>query len=96
MKVYVYLLAFQSSKRSRLYTMGWPRRVAQIIADGYAEPAVVGPHYVDARPLRARDAHGCSLASVLCQSFLSAWKNNTLIYKNKTISNIEWSFLTSE
>ena len=61
--------------------MCWPRSVAQIIADGDAEPAVVGPHYVDARPLLARDAHGGALTSVLCQSLLSSWnkKNNVKI-----------------
>ena len=51
--------------------MGRPARVAELVADADAEPAVVGADDADAGALLALDAHRLALALVLRAPFRS-------------------------
>jgi hypothetical protein len=54
--------------------VGGPGGVAQLVADGYGEAPIVGPHQADHRPLLALNVQVRALAAVLGPPLSRSWK----------------------
>ncbi len=68
---------------ARLHAVDGPGGVPLRVADGDAEPAVVGPHQADARPRLALDVKDGPLAAVACPSLRPCKPKDMVVKKQK-------------